>query len=197
MSTWKESFPKSKPFKCCAAWHLWKSGQALAVYDFLGGITSGGKGEFFSSIRQVAIFFGMNYEATRRVFKVLRKLGFIELLTEGKFSYVSHEEWAEKNPGKCAARELLPWQECSDPFVGKIWQIAGGKLRVLDWQVAAIRKHVGEESFLLEFEQQINESVKKRIPGGDWRGTASKAIFWQVYNRLKGTAPTVDTHAHK
>jgi hypothetical protein len=197
MSTWKESFPKSKPFKCCAAWHLWKSGQALAVYDFLGGITRGGKGEFFSSINQVSIFFGMNYEATRRVFKVLRKLGFIERLADAKFRYVPHEEWTEKNPGRCAARELLPWQEGSDPFVGKIWQIAGGKIRVVDWQIAAIRKYVGEESFLMEFEQEMHAAALKRVPGGDWRGTASKAIFWQVFNRLKAEPATVGPHAHK
>jgi hypothetical protein len=198
MADFKQAFPDHKPFKCCAAWHLHKSGQLLAIYDFLGGITRGGKGEFFSSIKRVAIFFGMNYEATRRAFKVLRKLGFIELLPGDKFGYVPHDEWAAAHPGECQTRELFPWQDCSvvDPIVGEIWKIAGGKIRLVDWQIEAIHKYVGADKFLREFEQEMLAAGLRREEK-QYFGTAPKSIFWAVFHRLKAETTTVETHAHR
>jgi hypothetical protein len=199
MPTWKQPFPQNKPFKCCAAWHLHKSGQILAIYDFVGGLTNGGQKTFFSSIQKVATFFGMNYESVRRSFKVLRKMGFFGL-RDGNPYYVSHDDWAATHPGMCAQREMFPWQDCSDPFIGQIWSIAGGKIRVVDWQIAAIRKYIGEAVFLEEFKIEMASANLKRVPGGDWSGTSPKSVFWNVFRRLKDDASsfsTVEAHAPK
>lgn len=191
MNDFKEPYPKHGPFKCCTAWHLHKSGQALAIYDLIGAVTSGGKTPYFSSIEKIAEYFGMNYEAARRTIGVLVKIGFLRRDSEGPLHYVSHNEWVKHHAGKCTNRELLPWQETADPFVGKVWKIAGGKIRVVDWQVAAIEKFIGKDFFLVEFQKSMDEAVQRRVPGGDWSRSSPKAVFWDVFNRLKTVeAPT-------
>jgi hypothetical protein len=191
--TFKEPFPKSKPFKCCTAWHLRKSGNLLAIYDFLGGLTNGGKNPFYSSIRKVAIFFygdesESSYESTRRTFRTLRKMGFLE--ADGKnILYVGHDAWAAAHPHKCQAREMFPWQESADPFIGAIWKLACGKIRVLDWQIVAVRKVATDEEFIAEFESELNGAQLRRS-SGDWHGTAAKACFWKAYWNLKNRKAT-------
>jgi hypothetical protein len=198
MPTWKPSYPKNKPFKCCVAWHLWKSGQLLAIYDFLGGITKGGETHFFSSIRQVSVYFGMNYESTRRSFKVLRAKGWIERLADGNHRYVTHDEWERSHPGKCAKRELLPWQESANPFVGKIWAVSGGKILLQEWQIREFGKYVTDEQlFIGEFQKEMDAAKARQVPGGDWSGTSPKACYMRAFNRFKEGAATVGIPAHQ
>lgn len=187
MPTWKPSYPKNKPFKCCAAWHLQRSNLCLAIYVFLGGLTNGGENTFFSSIMQVAAYFGRDYETVRRAFKVLRKMGFLEMDAEDNYRYIPHDAMVAKNPGKCTKRELLPWQECTNPFVGKIWSISGGKIRLVEWQINLFEKFIGnEELFINEFRLEMDAATARRVPGGDWVGTSPKACYLRVFERLKG-----------
>src|ERR1700678_913205 len=110
MPTFQRPFPKHKPFKCCTAWHLRKSGLYLATYDFLGGLTAGGENSFFGSIMHVSKYFGSNYTVQRRVFAGLRKMGWLRLDEKKHYWYVCHHDWAAAHPKKCNERELLPWQ---------------------------------------------------------------------------------------
>lgn len=173
----------------------------LAIYDFLGGITNGGKNPFFSSIRRIAVYFGMNYEAARRSLKQLRKFGFVELETDGHLRYVPHDEWAKAHPGKCTTRDLFHWQESTDPLVGEIWKISKSKIRLMDWQIEAVRKHIADDAlFIQEFRNEMAAASARRVPGGDWGGTSPKACFWRVYNRLKdevASKSTVGVPAHR
>ena len=190
MPTWNQSFPKSKPFKCCAAWHLRKSGNLLAIYDFLGGLTNGGKNPFYSSIRKVAIFFygkesDATYNVTVRNFRTLRQIGLIKKKEGNQWEYIRHDDWAEAHLGKCQVREQFPWQETADPFVGAIWKIAKGKIRVSEGVIKTIRKVATDEEFLHLFEYEINLAEARRVPGGDWSGTSPKACFWKAYRLLR------------
>jgi len=198
MPTWKESFPKSKPFHCSAAWHLWKSGACLAIYNLIGAITLNGEREFFGSKENVAAYFGMNYEATRRVFKTLVKLGFLESLGAKKYRYILHDKWSETH-GPCAKRELFPWQESANPFVGKIWGISGGKIRLVEWKVEQFYKHIGdEELFIKEFQKEMDAATVSR-EHGEWAGTKPKSVYMRVFNRLKESLAkaTVEIPAYK
>lgn len=193
MTTFNQSFPKNNPFTCFAALHFRTerggSWLLLAVYDFMGRITLGGKRSFYSSFGRVAIlFYGKvsksNYETVRRAFRTLRKMGWLKKV-DGKWYYVDHESWAMAHPDQCRVRELLPWQGATDPFVGKLWSIADGKIRVYENTIKAIRKMASDEEFLREFEQEM-ESAKARRAAREYEGTSPKACFWKVFRLFKG-----------
>jgi hypothetical protein len=201
MPTWKPSFPEHKPFKCSTAWHLRSSGLYLAVYDLLGGVTNGGKNEFFSSIHQVSVYFEADYETTRRVFKGLRKLGFIELLANGNFKYIEHDAWTEKRPDQCYWRETLHWQNDTDPLVGKLYAVAGGKLRLVEQTVVGLRKFGTDEEIEALFRREVDAANAQRARGGGWTGTSPRECLKRVHFALKEKAqskrPLVGTTVYR
>jgi hypothetical protein len=184
MPTWQRAYPKHKPFKCCAAWHLRKSGLYLAIYDLIGGITAGGANDFFSSINHVSKFFEADYETTRRVFANLRKMGWLKLDDSGKLWYVPHDAWAQEHPDKCNARELLPWQVETDPLVAALFGASGGKLRIRENQVKSARKHGSDEEILKLFATELAAAADKRTRGS-WTGTSPNACFLRVCHFLR------------
>lgn len=192
MPTWERAFPKDKPFECRHYWHLRKSGNLLAIYDFLGALTNGGKNPFLSSVRKVSIYFygeysDASYETVGRAFRTLLKMGWLR--HEGKdLYYVSHKEWAEAHPGQCHERgDVFPWQESPDPIVGKIWAIAGGRIHVHEGMVKAIRKWTTDSEFLTEYQIGMDNAKAKRAEG-NYHHTNPKAVFWETYNFFKAIA---------
>ncbi len=131
----------------------------------------------------------MNYRAACRAIGVLRLKGFIERRGDGHLYYVSHDDWMKTHPGQCTKREILPWQECTDPVVGEIYKIAGGKIRVQEWQIKAIRKYAGGDAkFIEEFRNEMELVAPRRVPGGNWEGTSPRQCFIRVYKRLRDSA---------
>jgi hypothetical protein len=184
MPTWQRAYPKHKPFKCCAAWHLRKSGLYLAIYDLLGGLTAGGESDFFSSINHVAKYFETDYETTRRVFTNLRKMGWLKYDDAGKLWYVPHDAWAQEHPDKCNTRELLPWQVETDPLVGALFAASSGKLRIRENQIKGVRKHGSDDEILKLFTTELAAAADKQARGS-WNGTSPGACFLRVCHFLK------------
>src|SRR4029077_4500811 len=166
MTTWKPAFPEHKPFKCCAAWHLRKSGLYLAVYDFIGGLTAGGTNPYFSSIKRCAAFFDADYETTRRVFANLTKIGWLRYDRDGrKYWYVPHDYWEQEHPGKCSERALLSWQVDVDPFVGHLYAAAAGKFMVRQNFLIGMRKFTTDVRFLELFKTEVAAAQAKKARG--------------------------------
>ena len=192
LATWKKSHPRHKPFNCCAAWHLRNSGLYLAVYDLIGGITAGGKTPFFSSVKHVAIYFDADYETVRRVFKGLRKMGFLDLNEDGKYLYIPHDKFVSAFPGKCNVRELLPWQSETDPLVGKMYGAAGGKLRLMEGKVIMLRKYMEQaglsDEVVLAFFVKTLEFAAESRKRGDYKRTSAYACFQHVLERAREKA---------
>lgn len=197
MPTWKKSYPRHKPFACCTAWHLRKSGNLLAIYDLLGGITSGGKTNYFSTIAHATRYFypeaegekyGIQYEVTRRNFKVLRKLGWLELLDNGDHKYIAHEAWAKTHPGQCNKRELIPWQIETDPLVGKLYAVSGGKLRVMENVAASLHRLADDEEIVKLFTEAYGRATVAR-QNGLYSGTSPRSVLFQVLKFLKRRKP--------
>jgi len=188
MPTWKKSNPQHKPFNCSFAWHYKKSGLYLAVYYLIGSLTSGGKNSFFSSIEKVATYFDADYETVRRIFKHLAKEGWLRavLSSTGRKAYfwVDHETWAATHPGKCCERSPLVWENDTDPFVGRLYAICDGKLRLYENHVIAVRKLANDEEILELFRKEV-EATKVKRARGEFKGTAPLACFWRVYGFLK------------
>jgi hypothetical protein len=193
MPTFQKAFPRHKPFACCTAWHLRKSGNLLAIYDLLGGITRGGENNFFSTIAHVTRYFypeaegdkyGTLYEVTRKNFKVLRKLGWLELQDNGDHKYVRHDAWAKTHPGQCNKRELIPWQIETDPLVSRLNGLAGGKLRVMENMVASLHR-LADDDEIVELFKQANDRAMAARAQGLYSGTSPKSVLFQVRKFLK------------
>src|SRR6266851_1538537 len=166
MPTWKQAYPEHKPLKCGHYWHFCKSGQFLAIYDFIGALTAGGERPFFTKIVKVATFFDFNEETTRRVIANLKRKGWLEKRGDEKWYYVSHDERAKKYPGDCKVRPLLEWQVETDPLVGELYALSGGKLRVYPKLVEALRKLCADDTRIIDvFKQSLAHAAKKRAAG--------------------------------
>jgi hypothetical protein len=191
MPTWEQAYPHARKFDCRHYWHLRKSGNLLALYDFLGSLTNGGKNPFIASVRKVAIYFygsDDQYETVRRNFKTLHRMGWIRYEGEEIF-YVSHADWAAANPGKCVKVDELPmpWDNGkADPLVGQIWAVAGGKIHLHDGVLKGIRKYTTDDDFLFEFRNAMAEGRAKRLEG-IYHHTAPKQIFWNTFHFFKTT----------
>jgi hypothetical protein len=181
----KQAYPKHKPFKCKAYWHLRDSGLYLATYDLVGAVTNGGENPFFSSIMHVSKYFGTDYETQRRVFKGLRKLGWFELLPEkNQYRYIEHDAWAKKHPGECNARELLPWQVETDPLVGQLYAASGSKLRVYENMLVGMRKLATDEEIISLFRAEWQDAQNRKARG-DFSGTGARSVLERVRYTLK------------
>lgn len=191
MTTFNQAPPRSAPFHCSAVRHLRKSGLTLAVYTLIGSITNGGDRTFFTSIEKVANYFEADYETTRRVFKMLVKEGWLELIdVKGmpQYQYISHQTWADRQfEDKCFKDvESMPWQEAgeADPFCGKLWAICGGKFRLHRSMLVSIRKFATDDVIEATFKAQWG-FARERMSRRDNRNTQPKQVFWLVYGILK------------
>jgi len=186
MPDFKKSNPHQADFYCSTAWHIKTSARCLAIYSFIGTITGGGKTPFFAKITRVAAYFDWSYEATRKAFHVLRKLGFLESIQPGYYKYVDHKEWAAKHPGQCRVRVQLPWQEEVDPLVGKMYALSGGKLRMMPYQVAALRKFAdNDDAMILRlFTTEIEAAIDAR-GRGKHDGQSPNSCRHRVFVHLK------------
>jgi hypothetical protein len=188
--TFLPAFPEHKPFACCAAWHLRRSGLWLAIYDFLGGLTHGGETPFYSSIQKVAVFFGSDYETTRRIFKKLRNNGWLELRKDGLLYYVPHEKRAQKYKD-CHQRQMVSWQNETDPLLGLLYGIAGGRLKLTESALKHIRKYCGSDARIAELYQQEINAATDRKARGEYSDTSPLKCFWKVRDCLREQAENV------
>lgn len=144
-----------KDFTCAVERHLWHSGLALAIYGKLYALTVKNGGHYFSSKERFMEYLGASRDGVDKAFKLLEKQGWIEreyLDPQNTFEIrkkeyrskdyrvVSHNEWAEKHPGQCCVKELMPWDgEEQDKLGQDLWKFSGGKLKWFANQLAALR----------------------------------------------------------
>jgi hypothetical protein len=185
MPDFKQSYPKHKAFKCDYYWHLKKSGLQQAIYCLIDNVTLSGKNEFFGSLEGVAAYFGTSYSVVHRAVKQLVRTGFLTYDTKNRhYWYVSHTDWAKKHPGQCCVRELAAWQEETDPFVGQIYAICGGNIRVFPRQVEWFRKLACDQEFLEQLRIEVANG-KARRAAGDYNRTSAKQCLWATADFFK------------
>jgi hypothetical protein len=191
--TWKQRNPDHQPLKCSAEWHLWRHGLALAIYNKAGAITNGGDPNrtFFVQRSTLAKFFDAHYNAVCKAISTLRKEKlFLATDKENHFLYVSHEKYATSHPEKCAARNLVPYQEEADPFVGKLFAIAKGSLKLKEHWLVGMRKYATDEEIVKLFAEQRDKDIARRKAGGEAaRFTSANNSFYAVSLLVKSRAP--------
>jgi hypothetical protein len=196
MPTWKKASPRHNNFDCCAARHLWNKGPlALAVYDFIGGLTSGGKTTYFSKINRLSKFLGSDYEATRRAFSGLVKHGWLARETglggRAEWRYVTHDAWAKNYAEECITKEAIFFQESDDPFVGRLYALASGNLRLVENYVKGIRKLASDEAILERFRYELEQAAQRRSKG-DYERTGPRSCFSKCFRYFKECSSTVE-----
>lgn len=201
MSTFPKRLPKPNSIGCCAAWHLRKSGNLLAIYDLVGKLTNNGTQPFFSSAAFVTRYFYPEvldrpekfqsaYEVTRKNFRMLRKIGLLEMLPDGNQNYIPHDVWAKKNPGKCVSVEKLSWHDAefqADPLVSRLFARAGGKIKVLEHHVAGLRKLGSDDEILVLYGQEMSKAEEERLLRG-WKKVNASAVLWKTRKILEARA---------
>jgi hypothetical protein len=173
--------------KCSAGNHLWRHGLALAIYNKAGALTNNGEvpRTFFAKRETLAKFFDASYNAVCNAVKYLRdEKWLLPTEKENHFLYARHDDWAAKNPGKCMARDLVPYQEEADPFVGKLFAIARGSLKVKEHWIIGMRKNATDEEILDLFAKQREIDIARR-KSGDGHLTAPNNSLYVVMHKLK------------
>ena len=194
MPTFAKKLPEHKPFGCCAAWHLRGSGNMLAIYDLIGKLTGGGKMPFFSTASRVTLYFYPEaaddelkfksaYETVRKSLSTLRKLGFLKILPDRTQHWVHHEQWAKAHPDKCNERDLLPWQFETDPLVGRLYAIGGGKIALKPHVISGLRRLGSDEEIEVLYGQLMKLAEARRVEHG-WSKVNPGIVLWSVRKEL-------------
>ena len=188
MPTWRKKNPNHQPLMCNAAAHLWQHGLALAIYLKAGELTRGGEEpRVFNTRREVlSKFFDASYNGICKAMKILVNNGWlVPTEKKGHYLFVKHAQWAEKHPGKCVDRDLLPYQADADPFISKLFAIAQGSLRLKgDYIIASLRKLASDEEILAMFTEQRKIDIARR-KSGDSMYTAPNHSLFTVREKLK------------
>jgi hypothetical protein len=179
--------PKHNSMNCCTAWHLWRQGLALAIYNRAGTLTNGGKTEFFPNIKTLSKYFGSNYESTRRARLVLINNGWLTHGTDERhFNFIAHDTWAfTTNWEKCVEQDLNPWHGEADPFIGRVFAIAGGRFRAKPHWILGVRKYGYSDDEILElFRKELEAAACKRAKG-EHSMTGNHQCFYRVSQHLR------------
>jgi hypothetical protein len=145
---------EDSPFFCSEYFHLAELSPVCAlIYGLAYRISKssrmrdrgGPKGTLHCSAESLAIYFDRHVATVRSSLKELVKLGFFELLNAGKFRpnvyrVLSHDEWAEKHPGRCATKLTFPYSAESDELGQALWNISGGLVTFKAFQVRNLRR---------------------------------------------------------
>jgi len=136
------TYPRNEPILpddsllyCSAVWHLIRlkgKGSALAfpLYDRACALASK-SGRFHLSLTRLAPYFNVDRRALYSAADLLRQSGFFIETDYGcgepsHYHPVTHEEWAEKHPGKCCEKLVMPWDgEDGDPLGRQLYGITG------------------------------------------------------------------------
>src|SRR5882762_2287439 len=157
MATFNEVNPLYKRgLLCCAERHLWHSGVALAIYSQVNQLTRGGESSYFTSVTKMAALLGCSRRQATTAFSYLDSEGWLQVRLPAPKNIgqlraqtnapkerwiTSHNGWAEKHPGRCFAREALPWDgENHDTLGAQLYRHSSGKLRWYPQELKALRK---------------------------------------------------------
>jgi hypothetical protein len=189
VADWKRPNPDHQPLHCSASWHLWQHGLALAIYDKTGAVTNNGDLDrtFWAKRTTLATFFDASYNGVCNSIKLLRHDGWLlDAKKQNHFIYVTHAKWAELHPGKCAVINLCAFQEEAqeDPFLGRLYAIAQGQVRLKEHWIAGVRRHADDETIIEMFAKEMRAAREQRAKGKDYM-TSPENCFYRVSLKLK------------
>lgn len=155
----KKNQQKETAFYCSSVYHLVNlSRAAQSVYDVGMSLTKGEEdAEFFASAKQLADYIGYEVKQIKRARAELTELGFFELKRERDFDtnvyrVLTHKQWAERHPGQCAEKVVMPWEGEGDPLGQKLYAASAGEKSLRDYQTLLLRRtEISEDIIVDEF----------------------------------------------
>jgi hypothetical protein len=173
-------------YHCCEEWHLARLPPVCAPLYFFARRISHQSKIFVCSAGNLAGFFGYNERSIRRGFSDLTELGFLKIEEQQVFSptryrVVTHQEWAEQYPGKCAVKLEYPWAGEGDPLGQRLWVESSCRIKFADFQIRNIRNlDIAETGILQEFQTYMGQEGRfkkpKNVPAGFYLYLKKKKI---------------------
>jgi hypothetical protein len=175
------------PFHCSAEWHLCSSESKLVplIYSWARKL-SVNSGNFFPSVQSIANYFFAHRTTVFRALRELEDLGWLEVIHRepGKpvnYRVVSHEEWKEKNPGRCIKKEVFPWTGEGDPLARELYAASGGQAKFFPRQMQGLRAFgFSDELIAHEFRVFL---IKHPQQGTKW-----KSVYYRLHSHLRRLA---------
>lgn len=190
------SLPRPNPFTCGTERHLWRHGLALAIYQKVGQITAGGQRKYFTDTARMALFFEANKTYVRRAFALLHNVGLLIVTNQDVKrargvkvrQWISHEDWAKANPGKCVSVDvaLMPWAGDADPLCGRLWAALDGKMRMYENLLKHARSCGLPDDEIIAAISANWKLAKEKRANGNYDRTGTKAVFFDTISTLKG-----------
>jgi hypothetical protein len=183
-------------FHCDTCWHL--PGLAFRIYELACKVGYRNKNKFWAILKNLAVYFNVSESTIKRELKILKELGFFEVLDEGPFiptvyRVLSHKEYAEKHPGQCCQKEALPWTDdpLVDPLAQQFYAISGGKIKFRTNDMKGLRKlGFTDEELLREFRNFFDQ----KWPGGYTGKRYSTMFSGRFVRHLKDQLGKLPTH---
>lgn len=177
-----QSTLENEYFHCSWEWHVARLSPVCALLCPFAFKVSGGKEKelrdrrFFASAGALADYFGYSESQIRRGLNALVDLGFFQLVSSKKFTpnhyrVLSHDDWAQKNKGRCTSKTQFPWTGEGDPLGRSLWTLSGGQVKFADFQVTNIRKlGLDEETVVKGFSSYWEQTGQRMSPKNVPRG---------------------------
>lgn len=178
-------------YHCSIEWHLARlTNFAGLIYSFAYRLSKKSE-RFHCSTENLAEYFGVSRSKVSRAIQQLRAAGFFQLIVEEYFrpnvyKVLSHKEWAEDNPDRCAEKISFPWSsEKGDELGARIYNLSGGRVKMAPYKLAALRKTgLSDETIGHTFEKFVQGEINRR-ESGNWQGRWS-AVSYKFLRYLKG-----------
>jgi hypothetical protein len=207
MSDFQEALPRPNQLHCCAERHLWRHGLALAIYQKIGVLTAGGKRSYHTDTARMALFFDANKAYVRRAFAALAHAGFL-VIENGSESgpkafkrmravktrrWISHDDWAKANPGKCVCvdENLMPWSGDVDPLCGQLWAALDGKMRMYEALLKHARGSGRADKEIVAALSANWRAAMERKARKDFNRVSAKAVFFDTIKELSNAPVAV------
>ena len=189
-----------KGFQCCAEYHLWRSGLSLAIYTKLSSLTWVKSRQehsvYFSSIANLAEFFGVEREVASRAISEMVKNGWFEVVPrkdDAKTAHamyvekyrpknlrpITHSQWKDAHgDSQCHKSLPMPWEnEAQDKLAAELYRESQGRVFRYPEMMKSLRKGDADEAAILSAYHEYVESMEtqpKRQRG--WQSSAFRFI---------------------
>ena len=139
---------------------------------FLGKKTLVQFGCLLSILESIASYSGCHRTTVLKALQELVDYGWLEVTRRepGKpvvYRVIDHEEWAKKNSGLCAVKDVMPWEGEGDPLGKELYSVSGGQARFLPRQMNGLRKcGLTDEKIVAEFRVFLERNPHS---GAQWK----------------------------
>ena len=165
------------------------------IYRIADKLTSKARKEgdrrlFWRSAEGLSKRWSLNERTVRRGFEELVRNGFFVEVDSTPFhptvyQFFNHDDWAERHPGRCLEKLMMPWEGEGDVLGQRLHRASGGRVKFLEFQVKALRSlPIDEDEIVKAF------NIYMEVEGRHKRCRDAAAGFYISLKQSLQGAPT-------